>query len=858
MDNKIRILFLSANSFDTSRLRLDAEVRDIEEALQSSEYREKFILEKQGAVRVNDLQSHFFRYKPNIVHFSGHGNDQGEICLEDDSGHAVIIPASALTDLFSLFSKSIDCVFLNSCYSQIQASSIAKYIRYVIGMPLQLHDDAAIKFAQSFYRALGFGKDVPMAFRSACLQLDLLAFDLAARPVLLPDSALYGWENIDVITTPIENVEQDVERIPDVPVVGNLHVASLRIMAGPGTGKTTAMRQRVAQLLLQGVNPTRILAVTFTRVAAAELVKSLGSLGIAGCGKMRVGTLHAFCFALLSKQNVFDYLNRVARPIYTFKKSGVLKFEGKAILDDLRHENNEFGRGQACTKRVIAFEAAWARLQSEEPGWPEDTIDRQFHDSLLRWLQFHQAILIGELIPESLKYLRDNPLAAELSAFDYVLVDEYQDLNRAEQVLVDIIGKNSRCCVIGDADQSIYSFRHAHPEGIMEYKETHFGTVDESFEECRRCPQRVVKMANHLIKYNYLTNSDPRLKPSTGNPVGDVHIVQWETLEDEAAGLASYVSNLLAHETCNPGDILILSPRSLIGYEIRNQLVALAVPTYSFYHDELLESEESQKAFTLLHLLVNPDDGVSLRYWLGLGSPSSNAGEYARIRNYCENNGITVRALLEDIIGGSIELKGIGKIIQNYKSLSDNLEILNGLIGYELVDELFPEDAKWTQPIRHLAKMIVEEDSKPQVIYDELMAKITQPEMPEQGQYVRVMSLHKSKGLTAKHVIVAGCMEGIIPRREDDKSITEQTRMLQEQRRLFYVSITRCRESLVLSSVNKLEKNLARRMNANTRAIASDWTFDRTNASSFIGELGPDAPRSKSGKDWMSRRFQDR
>ena len=211
----------------------------------------------------------------------------------------------------------------------------------------------------------------------------------------------------------------------------------LRVMAGPGTGKSFAMKRRVARLLESGQEPRRVLAVTFTRNAAASLVSDLHALGIANCERVRVGTLHAFCFGLLGQQVVFN-LGRVPRPIVTFTKSGVLQFEGGVMLDDLIAAG-AFGPKRDCTRRIRAFEAAWARLQSEEPGWPQDPVDRQFQAALISWLRFHHAILIGELVPEALRFLRNNPMAAVLSAFDHVIVDEYQDLNRAEQDLIDLL-----------------------------------------------------------------------------------------------------------------------------------------------------------------------------------------------------------------------------------------------------------------------------------------------------------------------------------------------------------------------------------------------------------------------------------
>lgn len=126
----------------------------------------------------------------------------------------------------------------------------------------------------------------------------------------------------------------------------------LRVMAGPGTGKSFAMKRRVARLLENGQTPERILAVTFTRNAAFSLVNDLRALEIPGCEEIWAGTLHGYCFGLLSQKAVFDYLGRVARPIVTFQKSGVLQFEGRAMLEDLTVDK-EFG-----PKRAIAQNAS--------------------------------------------------------------------------------------------------------------------------------------------------------------------------------------------------------------------------------------------------------------------------------------------------------------------------------------------------------------------------------------------------------------------------------------------------------------------------------------------------------------------
>lgn len=181
----IRILFLAANPSDTSPLRLGAEIREIEHALRLTEFRDRFVIEQQWAVRVSDLQDHLLRYRPDIVHFSGHGSAASEIILEDHLGYSKPISPPALSKLFNTLRDNIKCVVLNACYSEVQAEAIAKHIDCVIGMHHAIGDLAAVNFATAFYRGLGYGKDLATAFNLGVGQIDLEGLDEQDTPRLL-------------------------------------------------------------------------------------------------------------------------------------------------------------------------------------------------------------------------------------------------------------------------------------------------------------------------------------------------------------------------------------------------------------------------------------------------------------------------------------------------------------------------------------------------------------------------------------------------------------------------------------------------------------------------------------------------
>jgi DNA helicase-2/ATP-dependent DNA helicase PcrA len=616
----------------------------------------------------------------------------------------------------------------------------------------------------------------------------------------------------------------------------------LRVLAGPGTGKTFTLMRRVMRLIEEGSNPRRVLVCTFTRTAARDLQGELSRLGVPRADEVLAGTVHAFCFRLLSKAEVLRLTGRVPRPL--------LKFEERFLLADLQGTNGEGIR--ALGKRLNAFAAAWARLQSDTPGWPMTPQDRVFSSALDTWLRFHAAMLIGELVPEALRFLRDNPASPYRPRLDHVLVDEYQDLNRAEQVLLDSLAAVGTMTVIGDEDQSIYSFKYAHPAGIAEFDQGHPGTHDESLDECCRCPCLVVSMANTLIGRN-ASRITREIQACRSNPTGEVLVVQWLSMEDEANGIADFIQQRIRAGEVEPGRVLVLAPRRQLGYAIRDSLNARTVPAHSFFYEEALEGDPTkddqcaaQETFTLLTLLARPDDSVALRCWCGFGSASLRTGAWSRLRTEAESTGTSPRELLKQIVIGTLKLSHMSQMVDRFRLLQRRLAVLAGLRGTELIDALFPASDAWAEPVRMVTSTF-EEDGEPAMLLDVIQRGVTQPELPTDVDYVRVMSLHKSKGLTSDLVVVTGCVEGLIPTLPTNATAREWQDALEEQRRLFYVAITRTRNTLVLSSITRLPRATAHRMGA--LVVRGRGGSAPTIASRFLNELGPKRPAAIQGQD---------
>jgi len=179
------ILFLAASPADQVRLRLDQEVRDIDESLRRSRQRDRFTLQSQWAVRPKDLRRAILDHNPQIVHFCGHGEGEQGIILENATGKSQLVSTEAIADLFKLFADNgLECVVLNACYSEVQANAIAQHIPYVIGMSDAIFDKTALNFAVGFYDALGAGWSYEQAFEVGKSAIAIEGIPEADLPVL--------------------------------------------------------------------------------------------------------------------------------------------------------------------------------------------------------------------------------------------------------------------------------------------------------------------------------------------------------------------------------------------------------------------------------------------------------------------------------------------------------------------------------------------------------------------------------------------------------------------------------------------------------------------------------------------------
>ncbi|WP_316202624.1 MULTISPECIES: ATP-dependent helicase [unclassified Bradyrhizobium] len=612
----------------------------------------------------------------------------------------------------------------------------------------------------------------------------------------------------------------------------------IRVLAGPGAGKSFAMKRRVARILeVENATPGRVLAVTFTRVAAEDLHRELSSLGVPGAAGLNGRTLHSLAMNILMRQHVLAALGRVPRPLNEFELEPLL-----ADLSDIHGSKHERRR------LMRAYGAAWARLQTQQPGYAPSAAEQAFANELVGWLVLHQAMLIDEIIPHLFQYLHGNPGAPERAEYTHVLIDEFQDLNRAEQDVLRYLGQNAFVCIVGDDDQSIYSFKHAHPDGIRQWHTLH-ATDDHAISECRRCPVTVVRMANALISRNPDRTPGRAMTERAANGIGEVVIRQYTTADAESQAVAGKITQLI-QQGVHPREIIVLAQRATFATPVFERLRAAGIPTKSYYAETELETIEAQERFALLKLMLNNEDRVALRWLLGRSHNSWHAKQYGRLLNHVRHTGASPWSALSSMAAGLVTIPHTSQLVQRF------VEIQNDIAALALAPDLDQFIQLWlpanpaTQLLSEAAIRARLDASTITELYDSLYNSITQPEVPMEVSEVRVMSLHKSKGLSSPFVFIVGCVEGLLPARPDSGlTVPEQLAKLQEDRRLFYVGITRVKADppnragyLALTYAQTMSAASAFKSQITPVAVAGGLAH--LQASRFIGEMAPHAPQA--------------
>jgi len=608
------------------------------------------------------------------------------------------------------------------------------------------------------------------------------------------------------------------------------------ILAGAGSGKTRVLTSRVAWLMKErGVPAREILAVTFTNKAAAEMRARLGALlGEAGQG-LWLGTFHGIGLRILREQSV---TRGAGLSVYGEDEQIALI---KKVLKELNMGD------KAMTPKAIAWKISRAKNELLDPDAllanSRDFLSERFHKIYSLYqkrLREMNAYDFGDLISEPVKIFQLNPEILERyhRRIRYILVDEYQDTNRAQYVLTKLLSSGSgNLFAVGDPDQSIYAWRGACIDNILQFQEDYPGARVFKLEQNYRCTKKILVAANSLIDKNAR-----RLEKElwTDNPEGQ--LVQYDEADDEreeARSIIKKIEALKAKESnFKYGQVAVFYRTNAQSRVFEEGLLRSGLPYAVVGGVRFYERKEIRDAMSYLRVIVNPRDAISFARIIN--SPPRGIGRVTlgKITALAEGRGITLmEALKEANESGIIKKTGAAGLIEAFSAFEKDLgkvslhELTLRLLedaGYmlALIEDGSEEALNRQENIFELKNAIedFEEAVEGATLADfldhvSLISDIDSYD--EEAGRVTLMTLHAAKGLEFRFVFIAGMEEGLFPHSRS----MDDAEQLEEERRLCYVGMTRAKEKLYLSS-------------ARTRNIFGETRYQLP--SRFIDEIDPE------------------
>jgi DNA helicase-2/ATP-dependent DNA helicase PcrA len=596
----------------------------------------------------------------------------------------------------------------------------------------------------------------------------------------------------------------------------------LLIVAGAGSGKTRVLTHRIAYLLAErDVQPSQILAITFTNKAAGEMAARAASLTGARARSMWLMTFHSACVRILRREarrfgypssfSIYDQADsqRLMALVCSELELDAKFFPPKGMINQVSNLKNE----------LIDYETVLARAS----GYREKALGEAYSEYQRR-LVAAGAMDFDDLIMVTVNLLQAFPeLAAEYHArFRHVLVDEYQDTNHAQYVLVrELAGAGTETAaelvVVGDADQSIYAFRGATIRNIEEFERDFAGARVILLEQNYRSTQNILAAANAVVSRN--PGRIPKnLWSDAGNgPMITGYVADSE--HDEAAFVAEEVDRLADAKDAAPGEVAVFyrtNAQSRVFEEvfIRSGLPYKVVGGVRFY-----ERREVRDLLAYLRLTANPEDEVSLRRVLN--TPRRGIGDRAEecVAALANRDKISFAAALarpDDVPGlagrSARAIEGFNELIAGFRSMSaagapagDIAEAVLDRTGYvaELQASTDLQDASRIENLTELVSVAREFDARqPDGTLADFLEQVSLvadadqiPDGVEHGGMVTLMTLHTAKGLEFPVVFLTGLEENVFPH---ERSMGDD-RELAEERRLAYVGITRAMQRLYVT-----------------------------------------------------------
>ena len=611
----------------------------------------------------------------------------------------------------------------------------------------------------------------------------------------------------------------------------------LLILAGAGSGKTKVLTVRIAHLLAQGVNPYEILAITFTNKAAKEMKSRVEGLVGDVANRIWLSTFHSFCakFLRFELDNFLGYNSNFT--IYdTSDSQAVIKTSLKALnLDDKYYPVGAMIGAISDAKNKLLF-ASDFRKQARD-FYQQKVAD--VYEYYERELRKNNALDFDDLLLVAVKLLQSNEAVLDKYSkrFRYVMIDEYQDTNHAQYLLAKLLASHwKNIAVVGDADQSIYAWRGADIQNILDFEKDYPNCTSIKLEQNYRSTKIILDAANAVIENN---EGRPKKNLWTDKTEGakiQHFIAQSE--HEEAAFIGDTIAKKHDIHGVPYGDMAILYRTNAQSRVLEEALIKRALPYTMVGGTKFYDRKEIKDVLAYLRVLYNPFDDLSLLRIINVPKRSIGATTVAKLQDYARANGtslfmtLTQLHLVDTIKGKTKEkLEEFGILIftlvaeMEDRTVLDILESILDRTGYlaQLEESTDPQDQARAENIGELLSVAKDfQDTNPTGTVEDFLEQVALvndvDSFEQEESKVTLMTLHAAKGLEFPIVFLGGLEEGLFPHSRTLMNPEE----IEEERRLAYVGITRAEKELYIS-------------NATTRTV-----FGRTSSylpSRFIDEI---------------------
>lgn len=611
----------------------------------------------------------------------------------------------------------------------------------------------------------------------------------------------------------------------------------LLILAGAGSGKTKVLTVRIAHLLAQGVNPYEILTITFTNKAAKEMKSRVEGLVGDVANRIWLSTFHSFCakFLRFELDNFLGYNSNFT--IYdTADSQAVIKAALKALnLDDKYYPVGAMLAAISDAKNKLLF-ASDFRKQAKD-FYQQKVAD--VYEYYERELRKNNALDFDDLLLVAVKLLQSNEAVLDKYSkrFRYVMIDEYQDTNHAQYLLAKLLASHwKNIAVVGDADQSIYAWRGADIQNILDFEKDYPNCTSIKLEQNYRSTKIILDAANAVIE-----NNEGRPKKNLWTDKTEGAKIQHFTAQsehEEAAFIGDTIAKKHDIHGVPYGDMAILYRTNAQSRVLEEALIKRALPYTMVGGTKFYDRKEIKDVLAYLRVLYNPFDDLSLLRIINVPKRSIGATTVAKLQDYARANGtslfmtLTQLHLVDSIKGKTKEkLEEFGILIftlvaeMEDRTVLDILESILDRTGYlaQLEESTDPQDQARAENIGELLSVAKDfQDTNPSGTVEDFLEQVALvndvDSFEQEESKVTLMTLHAAKGLEFPIVFLGGLEEGLFPHSRTLMNPEE----IEEERRLAYVGITRAEKELYIS-------------NATTRTV-----FGRTSSylpSRFIDEI---------------------